>query len=119
VARAKKKKRQKASPLTKAAFEAPASYLADGATMATLRQVADPTIPTKNLVELSLDERVALVLRRLESQPAEFTVAIFGVGLIDKHRALYEVRTRSPIGRNLIEIEQRLIVHETRLATSK
>ena len=36
-------------------------------------------------------------------------VAMLGAGLVDKKRAIEEVRAGSKVGRNLMEIEQRVI----------
>lgn len=44
---------------------------------------------------------------------------MFGVGTVDKHRAIHEVKTRSKIGLLLIEIELRLIDCETQAAQTR
>lgn len=103
------------SRVKEAHWSRPASFTVDGKRMATLREVLDPTIPTKNLIELSENDRVDLVVKRLETEPDDFKTAAFGVGVIDKHRAIAEVKARSEVGRNLIEIEQRFINHLTKV----
>jgi hypothetical protein len=60
-------------------------------------------------VELSLDERVVLTVKRLESEPDSFAIAMFGVGTINKQRAIREVRARSKVGLQVMEIEERMI----------
>jgi hypothetical protein len=92
-------------------WDMPASFTFDGSRMASLREHIDPAVPTKNLIELSEDQLVDLTIRRLEMEPDDFKLAMMGVGIVDKHRAVAEVKARSWIGRSLVEIEQILIAH--------
>lgn len=78
--------------------------------MATLREVVDPETPTMNLSQLSDKQRLDLVAKRIEMQP-DFQIAMLGAGLIDQKRAIQEVKSGTPIGRNLAEIEERLLNH--------
>lgn len=84
----------------------PASYLRDGTELATLAQVIDPKTPTLNLVELDGERVRELVIRRLELAPDTYRAAMIGVGILDKHRAIAEVRAGSRIGQYLVEIER-------------
>ena len=87
----------------------PACYAFDNSRMATLQELISPNVPTKNLVELSDDQLAELVVSRLEMEAPDFQLAMMGVGIIDKARAIAEVKARSTIGRYLIEIEHILI----------
>ncbi|HEV2911893.1 MAG TPA: hypothetical protein VGX92_01135 [Pyrinomonadaceae bacterium] len=88
-------------------LDLPASYSADG-TLATLREVVNPQVPTLSLAELSPAQRVDVVAQRIEAQP-KFQIAMVGAGVIDKERAIAEVKSGTKIGRALMEIEQRVI----------
>lgn len=88
-------------------WKLPASYSADG-TLATLREVADPEVPTLSLSDLSPGQRADVVVKRIEAQP-KFQIAMVGAGVIDKERAIAEVKSGSKVGRALVEIEQRVI----------
>jgi hypothetical protein len=91
----------------------PAGYLADGSGVASLRDVLSSKVPTLDGPALNDDERLRLTLLRIEAQP---TFELVGPGMVlDKARALDEVRRRTPIGEMLIAIENRTIefVRET------
>jgi len=91
--------------------ELSAGYMRDGSRMASLREMVDPTVPTKALGELSYDELAALVYRRLHhTANKRRAMRMLGVtGLIDNARAMEEVRSKSHIGHALIDIERRFI----------
>lgn len=88
-----------------------AGYHIDGATTATLNEILDPGVPTMSLAELSEEQRVNLVVSRLQLKPDDFRVAMIGPAVIDKTRAIAEVKAGSRIGRTLMEIEQALLLH--------
>jgi hypothetical protein len=85
----------------------PAGFCPDGST-ATLLEVLDPNQPTRQLSDLSLGERADLVVKRLELQ-SRIELAMIGAGMIDKPRAITEVKNKTKVGRLLIEIEQQMI----------
>jgi len=116
----KKKRSAKAggTKLKKVQWELPAGYLSHGKKMATLKEVADPETPTMNLSQLSDKQRLDLVAKRIALQP-DFKIAMLGAGLIDKKRAIEEVKSGSPIGRNLAEIEMRVLNHVIETAQKK
>lgn len=89
----------------------PVGYLADGTRTATRREVANPTIPTKSDAALTEVERRELIIQRIVAD--EFQVAVLGIGVLDRDRAIAAIRSGSRLGRNLEEIERRLIAHET------
>jgi hypothetical protein len=75
----------------------------------TLREIIDPHTPTKNLPELSLPELYDLAASRLNLLSDDFQVAIMGFGLIDKHRALAEVRARTELGKHLAILQMKML----------
>jgi len=88
----------------------PATYVADGSRMASLREMVDPRIPTKPIHTLSGQELTDLVAQRFESSREDFRIRMLGVpGIIDKPRAIREIRAGSHIGAHLIDIEKRMI----------
>jgi hypothetical protein len=86
-------------------LDLPAGFTADGFRMATLREVLDPKVPTRSVLQLSDDHRFDLAAKRIEMAPESFKVVIPGYGTIGKARAVAEVRGRSRIGRHLAEIQ--------------
>ena len=110
--------RRASTKLSRPQWKLPAGYRANGKKMATLQEVVDPETPTMNLSQLSNKQRLALVAKRIEMQP-DFQIAMLGAGLIDKKRALQEVKSGTPIGRNLAEIEERLLNHVIETAKKK
>jgi hypothetical protein len=122
--RAKKKNRKQSSAkrvstkISQPQWKLPAGYTSNGKKMATLQEVVDPETPTMSLSQLSDKQRLALVAKRIQMQP-DFQIAMLGAGLIDKKRALQEVKSGTPIGRNLAEIEERLLSHVIKTAEKK
>src|SRR5438876_3380212 len=72
-------------------LEIPAGFHSDGSRAATLREVLDPDVPTLQLTDLTLEQRAKLVAKRLELQPS-IELAMVGAGMIDKARAINEVK---------------------------
>lgn len=107
-----------APPIPDRQWDLPASYCADGNQLATLREVVDPNVPTMSLSELTPEQRCELVAKRIEAQP-NFQIAMIGAGLLDKQRAIAEVKSYSKIGRALVEIEQKMINHIVNKAAGK
>jgi hypothetical protein len=111
VKKAKKKKISgtgKARALLEKQLAMPAGFHADDSSVATLREVVDPSVPTKLLSELTLEQRAELVARRLALQPS-LELAMIGAGMIDKQRAIAEVKGKTKVGKLLIEIEHQMI----------
>lgn len=86
----------------------PAGFTADGTRLATLKELADPAVPTMSLAQMSPTQRAELVSKRIEMQP-KFDLAMVGAGVVDKQRAISEVKAQTDIGRVLMEIEQNAI----------
>jgi hypothetical protein len=107
-----------APPIPDRQWDLPASYCADGNQLATLREVVDPDVPTMSLSELTPEQRAELVAKRIEAQP-NFQIAMIGAGLLDKQRAIAEVKSYSKIGRALVEIEQKMISHQVNKAAGE
>jgi hypothetical protein len=110
VATRKKNKKvsRKTRALLKKQLAMPAGFHGDNSSTATLREVVDPNVPTKHLSELNLEQRAELVAERLALQPT-IELAMIGAGMIDKQRAITEVKGKTKVGRLLIEIEHQMI----------
>jgi hypothetical protein len=112
VAKQVKKKKASTARKTRALLQKqlamPAGFYADDSSVASLREVVDPTVPTKHLSELTLEQRAELVAERLALQPS-LELAMIGAGLIDKQRAITEVKGATKVGKLLIEIEDQMI----------
>lgn len=92
-------------------YNLPAGYSPDGSQMVTLADiVSTETSALVSLAEMTPEQRAELVARRIEMQP-KFQIAMIGAGIIDKERAIAEVKAQSDVGRMLIEVEQRLLNH--------
>ncbi len=89
-------------------WEFPAGYTADGKRLANLREVVDPDIATMSLSQLTPEQRAELVAERIARQP-RFQLAMVGAGVVDRDRAISEVKGQTEIGRALMEIEQNAI----------
>lgn len=75
----------------------------------TLREVMKPDFgAVAPPATLSPEKRAELTVKRIEAQP-EFEVAMVGGGIVDRERAIREVKAHSDIGRVLVEIEQRVV----------
>ncbi len=98
-------------------WSSPAGFHAHEIRRATLEEVAAPSIPTKNLPELSLDEMYDLAAARLALRPEDFRVAVMGYGLIDKHRAIAAVRLRSKLGKHLAVLEMYAVRQQISVAS--
>ncbi len=105
-----KKKRRTARAFPHKQWEIPAGFHSDGKKPATLRDVLDPDVPTMQLTDLTLEQRARLVAKRLELQPS-LELAMVGAGMIDKARAITEVKNKTQVGKLLIEIEQQMIAN--------
>lgn len=89
-------------------MDLPVTFDAAG-NLVTLRQVMAPGHGSVlSLASLSPEKRAELTVKRIEAQP-EFEVAMVGGGIVDKGRAIEEVKAQTDIGKVLTEIEQRVI----------
>jgi hypothetical protein len=104
---AKKRTAKKSGKVPEKQWKMPAGFCPDGS-HATLLDVVDPNQPTRQLSDLSLEQRAELVVKRLELQ-SKIELAMIGAGMIDKARAITEVKNKTKVGRLLIEIEHQLI----------
>ena len=103
----KKRAAKKSVKIPEKQWKMPAGFRPDGS-HATLLEVVDPNQPTRQLSDLSLEQRAELVVKRLELQ-SKIELAMIGAGMIDKARAITEVKNKTKVGRLLIEIEHQLI----------
>jgi hypothetical protein len=77
--------------------------------MVTLAEVMEPGHGSVlSLASLSPEKRAELTVKRIEAQPT-FELAMVGGGIVDKTRAIEEVKAQTDIGKVLTEIEQRVI----------
>jgi hypothetical protein len=110
-----KSRRNKSKPRKskKSKWDQPAGYHIDGVKIATRREVRDPSVPTMSLSELTEEQRENLVVSRLLEEPEDFRIGMIGPGIINKTRAIAEIKARSRIGRTIMEIEQNLLLRQT------
>ena len=105
-----KTRRKRTNFLLEKQRQIPAGFHADGSKTATLHEVLDPDVPTVQLTDLTLEQRAKLVAKRLELQPS-IELAMVGAGMIDKARAISEVKKKTQVGKLLIEIEHQMIAN--------
>lgn len=86
----------------------PAGFSGDGKKMVPLRDVLSPEVPTRDFAELSPPQQAQLTAERIRRQ-RRFKIGMVGAGVIDKKRAIAEVKANTHVGRTLVEIEQRTI----------
>lgn len=101
--RAKRKKvarTRKTGTLPQKQWAMPAGFHSDDSSVASLRDVVDPNVPTKELSELTLEQRAELTAQRLALQPNVELAMMLG-GLIDKSLAINEVKNRTKVGKLL------------------
>jgi hypothetical protein len=83
----------------------PVSFSSDESRMVTLREYLNPLISSVPIAELTLQQRIAIAVKRIEALPACETGTI-NAGLIGKDRAITEIQAKTNLGQNLLEIEQ-------------
>ena len=89
-------------------MDLPVTFDAAG-NLVTLREVMEPGHGSVfSLASLSPEKRAELTVKRIDAQP-KFEVAMIGGGIVDKARAIREVKAQTDIGKILTEIEQRVI----------
>jgi hypothetical protein len=85
-----------------------AGVLHDGSQLATIQEVLDPEVRTRTSKGLSMGEMQKLCLRRIKENDSFVPMRMLGTSdVIDKKRALSEIKALSPIGLHLLEIERR------------
>jgi len=90
-----------------------AGFSTDGRRFASLKEVRDPSIPTKTLADLTHEELVRLTVRRLNSDKDFLRLRMLGVsGVITRSRAIREIKAGTIVGRHLLEIEKHYIRHQ-------
>ncbi|MGH9844836.1 MAG: hypothetical protein ACREEM_39470 [Blastocatellia bacterium] len=89
-------------------WELPVTFSADGKRMLLLNEVAEAGEKCLPPSALNEEQESALVVRRIELQQT-FEIAMIGAGLIDKERAINEVKARSKVGETLIQIERNVL----------
>ena len=90
-----------------------AGFTTDGQRFASLKEVRDPSIPTRTLADLTQEELVRLTVRRLSRDKDFLRLRMLGVpGVITRSRAIKEIKARTIVGRHLLEIEKHYIRHQ-------
>lgn len=110
--RPRKTEQQSTSASLRKSKEVPtfAGMLHDGSRLATIEEVLDPNIATRTWKDLSSDETNQLCLRRITNNNNFIAMRMLGTpNVIDKKKALSEIKKQSPIGLHLLEIERRYI----------
>ena len=74
----------------------------------SLREVVEKEPDQVPFTDLSLEKKSELVAERIRLRP-QFEMSAIGKEIIDKERAIKEVKRRTSLGHTLIEIEQRMI----------
>jgi hypothetical protein len=87
-------------------WDLPVSFNDNGQPV-SLRDYVSGT-PAVPIGSLTPEQRADLTVMRLERR-SSYEMAMIGVGLLDKERALTEVRARSQVGRVVTDIEFRMI----------
>jgi hypothetical protein len=104
-------------------WDLPVGFTSSGA-MVTLREATHgpddkkPATPTLALSQLSSCQLAELTAKRIEMQPS-FQIGGIGSGIVNKERAIAEVKAQTALGHNLMEIEMRVIQDVLSLANHK
>lgn len=89
-------------------LDLPVSFDSSG-NLVTLREAMQKDHPPMlSPGSLCPEKKAELTVKRIEAQP-QFQIAMIGAGLVDKERAIREVRAGTAVGHQLVEIEQRMI----------
>ena len=99
---------KKHSRITEEYWAMPVSVSSDGSRLVSLREYVDPQVSRIAIEELTLEQRANVTVARIE-MVSHCEIATLNVGVIGKERAIMEVRSRTALGKNLIEIERRVI----------
>lgn len=112
------KGKRKFSRIPSEQWKLPAGFSADGKKMVPLLDVLSPDKPTLETPQLTQEQRAELTTARIRRQ-RRYKMGMVGAGLIDKKRALAEVKAQSEVGRTLTEIELRTIEMLKEMAAGK
>lgn len=85
----------------------PVGLRADGS-MVSLGEILNSDTEAQLWPELEAAQRADITAKRIELQP-KFNLGLIGTGVINKEKAIEEIRSRSRIGMRLIDIENRLL----------
>jgi hypothetical protein len=85
----------------------PSGYHTEGGDVASFRDVLSPQVPTVDGDSLTDEQRKKLALLRIAAQP-DLQLVTAGV-VLNKERALREIRKGTPLGRILVNVEHQTI----------
>jgi hypothetical protein len=117
TARSAKRTGEPRSVIQKEQWEMPVSFDPEGK-LISLREYVERGSKALSFSALSTDQRAELAAKRIEMQP-DYEIATIGAGVVDKQRAVDEVRTQTKLGRRLAQIETRVIMHLIDEATKR
>jgi hypothetical protein len=103
--------------ITQEQWDMPVSFDTEGKPI-SLRDYVEAGRHAVSFASLSEDQRTELAAKRIEMQPG-YEIGSIGAGIVNKERALDEVRSKSKLGRRLTEIETRVIIHLIDAATNR
>jgi hypothetical protein len=74
--------------------------------LATIADVLSPSVSTRTVDDLSLPEQVRLIVARLRREKHYVPLQVLGFeGVVDKTKAIEEIRSLSQLGLHLLKIE--------------
>jgi hypothetical protein len=111
--RGKRKRRGRGSATRRSKTAARVTFaglLHDGSRLATIEEVLDPDVATRTWQDLSREETQQLCLRRIKDNDSFVSMRMLGTpDVIDKKRALAEIKKLSAIGLHLLEVDRRYV----------
>jgi hypothetical protein len=109
MAKAAKSSAEARSVIKKEQWEMPVTFDEAG-NLVSLREYVREGHRALSFSALSADQRAELAAKRIEMQP-DYELGTIGAGLVNKQRAIDEVRSHTKLGRRLEQIESRVIMH--------
>jgi hypothetical protein len=98
-----------AGPVPAEQWKLPVGFKDHGQALATLAEVVNPHVSTLSLADADDDSRHKLIAERFAMKPDSYRIHLVGAGVVDKARAIEEVKAQTPTGKLLEEIEQRVV----------
>jgi len=99
-------------------WKVPAGYSADGRKKIGLQDLLDCDDPAASFSRLSYRQLAELTCARIQGQRS-FKIGVVGIGILGKARACDEVRRRTRVGRELVELERMTIMDSINRASRR
>jgi hypothetical protein len=109
AARPGKRSGEARSEITREQWDMPVSFDPEGKPV-SLRAYVEGGHHALSFSALSDEQRTELAAKRIEMQP-DYEMGSIGAGIVNKQRAIEEVRSNTKLGRRLAQIETRVITH--------